>query len=262
MSCSNGGYVLPRYRKRKGVRVGLISLLVSVGILTVIFVGYVKTGGSFNLRELFGQLTHDSQSEDKIDNIYIDPDTIPEYRGEPYTEINGNVPELDPADGKKDFEIYAPLDKLGRCTAVYANVSPSTMPEKERESIGSVKPTGWHLVKYEGIDGNYLYNRCHLIAYQLTGENANERNLITGTRYMNTEGMLPFEIKVSDYVKKTGHHVLYKVVPVFRGNNLLAEGVWMQAMSVEDDEICFNVFCYNIQPGIEIDYANGDSHRE
>lgn len=252
---------MSRYRKRKGVRVGLISLLISIGILTALLVAYAKTGGSFNVRDIFGQLTQESKTGKRIDNIYIDPDTIPEYSGLPYTEINGNLPELDISDVSEDFEIYDPLDDLGRCTAVYANVSPSTMPDKERESIGSVKPTGWHLVKYEGIDGNYLYNRCHLIAYQLTGENANERNLITGTRYLNTEGMLPFEIKVSDYIKKTGHHVLYKVVPVFRGDNLLADGVWMQAMSVEDEEIRFNVFCYNVQPGMWIDHSNGDSKK-
>ena len=135
------------------------------------------------------------------------------------------------------------------------------MPVEPRGSIGMVKPSGWHLVKYEGIDGDYLFNRCHLIGYQLTGENANERNLITGTRYMNTEGMLPFENKVADYVKNTGHHVLYKVIPVFEGNDLVAKGVWMQAMSVEDDNLAFNVFCYNVQPGIEIDYRTGESRK-
>lgn len=250
------------YRKRKGVRVGLVSILISLAVITVILAGYVKGGGAFNIREQFLQLIQGTERENLIDNIYIDPETIPEYSGKAYAEINGNVPELDPADARTEFELYDPLDELGRCRAAYANVSLSTMPDKARESIGSVKPSGWHLVKYEGIDGNYLYNRCHLIAYQLTGENANEKNLITGTRYMNTEGMLPFEIKVADYIKKTGNHVLYKVVPVYRGNNLLADGVWMQALSVEDDEIAFNVFCYNVQPGIGIDYANGDSWRE
>lgn len=251
--------------RRKGInkgRVGLISLLISVGILIVVFVGYYKNGGSFNLHGIVENIQKESETGKLIENIYIDPDSIPEYSGKAYTEINCNEPELDLSDGMTEFEIYDPLDRTGRCRAVYANVSPLTMPMKERESIGSVKPTGWHLVKYEGIDGNYLYNRCHLIAYQLTGENANERNLITGTRYLNTEGMLPFEIKVADYVKKTGNHVLYKVVPVFRGSNMLADGVWMQAMSVEDEGIRFNVFCYNIQPGIGIDYKNGNSWRE
>ena len=240
----------------------LIAVLICLGVLAAVIVGYIRTGGTINIHEMVDHLTEESGSQNRIENIYIDPDTIPEYSGKAYTEINGNVPELDINDGKEEFEIYDPLDGMGRCRAAYANVSPLTMPDKERESIGSVKPTGWHLVKYEGIDGNYLYNRCHLIAYQLTGENANERNLITGTRYMNTEGMLPFEIKVADYVKKTGNHVLYKVVPVFREDDFLAEGVWMQAMSVEDDDIRFNVFCYNVQPGIGIDYANGDSWRE
>ena len=240
----------------------IIAVLICVGVLAAVIVGYIKTGGTIKIHEMVDYLTEENGSQNRIENIYIDPDTIPGYSGKAYAEINGNVPELDINDGKEEFEIYDPLDGMGRCRAVYANVSPLTMPDKERESIGSVKPTGWHLVKYEGIDGNYLYNRCHLIAYQLTGENANERNLITGTRYMNTEGMLPFEIKVADYVKKTGNHVLYKVVPVFRGDDLLAYGVWMQAMSVEDDDIRFNVFCYNVQPGIGIDYANGDSWRE
>ena len=239
-----------------------MSVLIAVGIFAAIFFGHIKAGGTFNIHEMVDHLTEESDSRKRIENIYIDPDSIPEYNGKAYTEINGNVPELEIEDGKEEFEIYDPLDALGRCRAVYANVSPLTMPVKERESIGSVRPTGWHLVKYEGIDGNYLYNRCHLIAYQLTGENANERNLITGTRFLNTEGMLPFEIKVADYVKKTGNHVLYKVVPVFRNDNLLADGVWMQAMSVEDDKIRFNVFCYNVQPGIGIDHANGDSWRE
>ena len=251
-----------RRRKKSKRHVGIISVIISAAVLTILIAAFIRTGGHLQLSEFISTLSDRPASVRKIENTYIDPDTIPAYNGRAYTEINGNVPELERSDGKERFEIYGYLDKRGRCTAVYANVSQDTMPDKERESIGSVKPTGWHLVKYEGIDGNYLYNRCHLIAYQLTGENANEKNLITGTRYMNTEGMLPFEIKVADYIKKTGHHVLYKVVPVFRGNNLLAEGIWMQALSVEDDEISFNVFCYNVQPGIGIDYKNGDSWRK
>ena len=190
----------------------------------------------------------------------IDYSRFPDYNGQAFIYINDNVPELDKADGAKDFQIYMNLDLLGRCTETYANVSHDTMPDEPRGSIGMVKPSGWHLIKYEGIDGNYLYNRCHLIGYQLTGENANERNLITGTRYLNTEVMLPFENKVADYIKNTGHHVLYKVIPIFEGNNLVAKGVWMQAMSVEDNNMSFNVFCYNIQPGIEIDYSTGESN--
>lgn len=191
----------------------------------------------------------------------IDYSRFPDYDGQAFIYINDDVPELDKEDGSKEFQIYMNLDILGRCTETYVNVSPDTMPVEPRGSIGMVKPSGWHLVKYEGIDGDYLFNRCHLIGYQLTGENANERNLITGTRYMNTEGMLPFENKVADYVKNTGHHVLYKVIPVFEGNDLVAKGVWMQAMSVEDDNLAFNVFCYNVQPGIEIDYRTGESRK-
>lgn len=189
----------------------------------------------------------------------IDYSRFPDYYGQDHIEINDNIPELKKEDGTKEFQIYMDLDILGRCTETYANVSKITMPDEPRGSIGMIKPSGWHLVKYEGIDGDYLFNRCHLIGYQLTGENANERNLITGTRYLNTEIMLPFENKVADYIKSTGNHVLYKVIPVFDGNDLVSKGVWMQAMSVEDDGLAFNVFCYNIQPGIKIDYSTGES---
>ena len=192
----------------------------------------------------------------------VDYSIFPDYSNEAYIEINDNIPELDKDDGARDFQIYMDLDLAGRCTETYVNVSKDTMPTEPRGSIGMIKPSGWHLVKYDGIDGNYLYNRCHLIGYQLTGENANENNLITGTRYLNTEGMLPFENAIADYVQKTGHHVLYKVIPEFENDNLVAKGVWMQALSVEDDELSFNVFCYNVQPGIVIDYKTGDSRLE
>ena len=163
------------------------------------------------------------------------------------------------------YEYYSELDSLGRCGACMASVGQDIMPVEERGKIGSVKPTGWHTVKYEGIvDGNYLYNRCHLLGFQLTGENANVKNLITGTRYMNVEGMLPFENMVADYVKETGNHVMYRVTPLFEGDNLVVDGVLMEAKSVEDDgeDILFNVFCYNVQPGISIDYATGTSSLE
>ena len=184
---------------------------------------------------------------------------IPEYTGLPYVQINGNKPYWDTSEITTEvYETYSELDELGRCGVAYANICIDLMPTAEREEIGMIKPTGWHTIKYpEVIEDRYLYNRCHLIAYMLSGENANTRNLITGTRYMNTEGMLPFEIKVCDYVKKTGNHVLYKAVPIFKGDNLLADGVWLQAASVENDEIRFNVFCYNVQPGIKIDYSDG-----
>ena len=190
---------------------------------------------------------------------------VPAYSGTPYTEVNGNQPYFTEADlTTQSFETYSELDSLGRCGVAYANVGQDLMPTEPRGEIGSVKPTGWHLVKYDNVDGKYLYNRCHLIAYMLTAENANPQNLITGTRYLNTQGMLPFETKVSDYVKSTGNHVLYRVTPVFDGDNLLANGVLMEAYSVEDAGagICFCVFAYNVQPGIGIDYANGDNWAE
>ena len=192
----------------------------------------------------------------------ISLDDIPEYSGEPYVEINGNEPDFpDDGSGEESFETYSELDSLGRCGVAYASVGADLMPTGERESISQVKPTGWPTVKYEHVDGKYLYNRCHLIGYQLSGENANERNLITGTRYMNVEGMLPFENMVADYVKEADCHVLYRVTPVFEGDNLLANGVQMEAYSVEDEgeSISFNVFVYNVQPGVSIDYATGDN---
>lgn len=189
--------------------------------------------------------------------------SIPKFSGNPYIILNDNVPDFTDKDKKttEAFEHYSKLDSLGRCGVAYANICEELMPTEERGAIGSVKPTGWHLIKYDIVDGKYLFNRCHLIGFQLAGENANERNLITGTRYMNVDGMLPFENAVADYVGITGNHVLYRVTPVFKGNNLVAEGVQMEAYSVEDKGagVCFNVFAYNNQPGITIDYATGES---
>ena len=189
---------------------------------------------------------------------------VPKYSGEASVTVNNNKPYFTAREKKntKTFESYHKLDKLGRCGVAYANVCPELMPTEERGAIGSVKPSGWHTVKYNGIvDGNYLYNRCHLIAYCLTAENANKKNLITGTRYMNTEGMLPYETKVAQYVEQSGNHVLYRVTPVFEGDNLVAGGVLMEAYSVEDSGkgISFCVYCYNVQPQITIDYKTGDS---
>lgn len=189
---------------------------------------------------------------------------VPKYAGKPTVRVNGNKPYFTEREKKntKAFESYHKLDKLGRCGVAYANVCPELMPTEERGAIGSIKPTGWHTVKYNGVvDGNYLYNRCHLIAYCLTAENANKKNLITGTRYLNNEGMLPYEIKVAQYVENTGNHVLYRVTPIFEGNNLLAGGVLMEAYSVEDKGrgISFCIYAYNVQPGITINYKNGDS---
>ena len=185
------------------------------------------------------------------------------YQGEPYVVINDNNPDFTEADmTTASFESYGELDGLGRCTTAYANIGKDLMPTEKRGSIGEVKPTGWQTAKYDNVDGKYLYNRCHLIGYQLTGENANAKNLITGTRYLNVDGMLPFENMVADYIKETNNHVLYRVTPVFSGDNLVASGVQMEAKSVEDngDGILFNVYCFNAQPGIAIDYATGNSH--
>jgi DNA-entry nuclease len=191
---------------------------------------------------------------------------IPAYTGSPYIELHQNTPLFTEEDAAADsFETYADLDALGRCGTAYACIGTDLMPTGERGAIGQVKPSGWHTVKYNDvIDGNYLYNRCHLIAYELSGENANEKNLITGTRYMNVQGMLPFENQVASYVKKTQNHVLYRVTPIFEGDNLVASGVTMEAYSVEDsgEGICFYVYVYNVQPGIVIDYATGESRRE
>lgn len=192
----------------------------------------------------------------------LQSEDIPSYTGSPYTQINDNVPDFLLDDYMTEaFETYSDLDELGRCGVAYANVCQELMPTQKRGKIGQVKPSGWQTAKYDSVDGKYLYNRCHLIGYQLTGENANEKNLITGTRYLNVDGMLPFENMVADYVKETGNHVLYRVTPIFTGDNLVADGVQMEAESVEDngDGILFNVFCYNVQPGIGIDYATGDN---
>lgn len=187
---------------------------------------------------------------------------VPAYSGEPYTAVNNNEPYFTSDNLTTEaFENYSELDALGRCGVAYANVCLETMPTEKRGNISEVKPTGWHSVKYDNVDGKSLYNRCHLIGYQLTAENANQQNLITGTRYLNVDGMLPFENMVADYVKETDNHVLYRVTPIFTGDNLVADGVLMEGYSVEDegDGICFCVYAYNVQPGITIDYATGDS---
>lgn len=193
----------------------------------------------------------------------VDLASIPSFTNTAYVAINNNVPYFDDTDKKRTdvFEIYSDLDSMGRCGIAYANICKEIMPTEERGKIGSVKPSGWQSVKYDNVDGKYLYNRCHLIGYQLAGENANEKNLITGTRYLNIEGMLPFENMVNDYVDETNNHVLYRVTPIFDGNNLVASGVLMEGYSVEDAGagISFCVYCYNAQAGISIDYATGNS---
>lgn len=188
---------------------------------------------------------------------------IPAYAGNSFVILDDNKPAFSKKDRERTdaFETYSDLDELGRCGVAYANICKELMPTEERGAIGMVKPTGWHTVKYDNVEGKYLYNRCHLIGYQLAGENANEKNLITGTRYLNVTGMLKFEDQVADYVNETNHHVLYRVTPVFEGDNLVASGVEMEAYSVEDkgEGVSFHVFLYNVQPGITIDYATGES---
>ena len=191
----------------------------------------------------------------------IDVSSVPEYSDAAYVEINNKKPYFEVFTNEY-FEKYSELDSLGRCGTVFEMLGPETMPEAEREGIGMIKPSGWHTVKYpELIPDLYLYNRCHLIGYQLCGKNADERNLITGTRYMNVSGMLQFEDKTAEYIRQSGNHVLYRVTPVFDGSNLVASGVLMEALSVEDNGsgLSFCVFCYNIQPGIEINYSDGES---
>lgn len=191
-------------------------------------------------------------------------EAVQSYLGSPYCVLDGNKPDFPDADKTTEaFEYYSDLDSLGRCGVAYANICKELMPTEKRGEIGMIKPTGWRTVRYDDIiQDKYLYNRCHLIGFQLAGENANEKNLVTGTRYMNVDGMLPFENMVADYVQETDHHVLYRVTPVFEGNDLVCRGVEMEAYSVEDhgEGVSFHVFVYNVQPGIEIDYATGDSH--
>ncbi len=187
---------------------------------------------------------------------------IPAYTDSPFVLVNDNVPFFQESEYTTEpFETYSNLDSLGRCGVAYANICQELMPTENRESISEIKPTGWHNNPYDFIDGGYLYNRCHLIAFELAGENANKQNLITGTRYFNVTGMLPFENMVADYVKETNNHVLYRVTPMFDSNNLVANGVLMEAYSVEDngDGIEYCVFCYNVQPGVAIDYATGNN---
>lgn len=190
-------------------------------------------------------------------------DSVPEFDGKTaFVSINENTPFFTEDEiTDKSFESYSELDLLKRCGVATASVGRDLMPTEERGSIGSVKPSGWQSIKYDIVDGKYLYNRCHLIGYQLTAENANEKNLITGTRYLNIEGMLPFENMIADYVKETGNHVMYRVTPIFEGDNLVASGVLLEALSVEDngEGICFCVYAYNAQPGIDIDYETGKS---
>lgn len=239
-------------RRRNKINLKYFQIFIAV-ILSIYIIGYIFIPDKMDYIFLFDINNHITSGSSN---------DIPQYNGQSYIILDSNVPNFDEElINTKSFEQYSELDKLGRCGEAIANIGADLMPTEKRGTIGSVKPSGWHTIKYSGIDGNYLYNRCHLIGYQLTGENANKNNLITCTREMNTGAMLDFENKVAEYVKNTKNHVLYRVTPVFDNNNLLAKGVQMEALSIEDNGagIKFNVFVYNVQSGIEINYLNGDS---
>ncbi len=242
-------------REKKNLTKLLLSL---VTVVCVAIAGYYANDVVDN--------KHVTDTTTTTQTISFNLEDIPEFeKNTPYVTINNNIPNFsDEYFTTNFFETYSELDELGRCGVCFANIGTDIMPTEERGAIGSIKPSGWHTVKYDIVDGKYLYNRCHLIGYQLTGENANEKNLITGTRYMNVEGMLPFENKVADYINETSNHVLYRVTPIFKENNLLANGVQIEAESVEDkgEGVLFNVYVYNNQPGIEINYTTGESMLE
>lgn len=241
-----------RKKKKQSVVVLVLLLLLSGAGYTV----------SSHYEELIGYAEEWTEKDTKKTNTSYSLEEIPPYQGETYVVLDENIPRFTVEEEQFTGEEYHELDDLGRCGPAMALVGIETMPTEERGSIGMIKPSGWHTVKYEIVSGKYLYNRCHLIGYQLTGENANEKNLITCTRSMNTTGMLEWENQVADYVKETENHVLYRVTPIFEGDNLLATGVEIEAKSIEDDGkgVQFHVFVYNVQEGIEIDYQTGDSH--
>ena len=230
----------------------------------VIFIALVIVPSYINQKSYADDSANDkTEIKEEKNEVSYDLANIPDYNGSPYVVINDNNPNFDDSlKTDRSFEKYSELDSLGRCGSAIANIGVDIMPTEERGRIGQIKPSGWHTIRYDDlIEGKYLYNRCHLIGYQLTGENANPKNLITCTSYMNTVGMLEFENKVAEYVKRTNNHVLYRVTPVFEDNNLLAHGVEMEGYSIEDSGkgIKFNVFVYNVQNGIDIDYSNGNS---
>lgn len=215
---------------------------------------------------IFILINYEQEIRQSLNSLITQPsytlETIPAYHGEPYITINNNQPNFTTEELNFTKEQYSKLDLLGRCGSALARIGIDTMPTEKRGSIGQIKPSGWHTVKYDHINGKYLYNRCHLIGYQLSGENANPRNLITCTRFMNTAGMLQFENKVADYVRSTNNHVLYRVTPIFKDNDLVAHGITIEAQSIEDQGkgIQFHVYVYNIQEGVTIDYKDGTSH--
>lgn len=248
-------------RKETGIKKSF-GVIFALSIVFILILSYV--GSTVLLKDNAEPIKNDAGATVKTGDIVSLKD-IPRYSGQPFVMVNNNKPVFSSSEmSNTSYERYAPLDNLGRCRTAIACVGKDIMPKKKRGSISSVKPSGWHISKYDDVDGKYLYNRCHLIGYQLTGENANQRNLITGTRYLNVEGMLPFENMVADYVKETGNHVMYKATPIFEGDDLVAKGVQIEGKSVEDngEAIEFNVFIYNVQPGIHIDYKTGENYAE
>ena len=248
-------------RRTYGFLTGLL-LILSVCLTSCGNQGQTDSGKDSNTQSGTKVAAEDHSAEEKGSDSesYVTVDDVPAYSGEPYVEVNDNQPEFTEEElTTVSYEDYSELDELGRCQSAEACIGQDLMPTETRESISSVKPTGWKNKSYDTVDGGYVYNRCHLIGFQLTGENANEENLITGTRYMNVEGMLPFEDEVAAYIKETDNHVMYRVTPVFEGDDLIASGVQMQAESVEDDGagISFNV--YNVQPYVVIDYRTGEN---
>ena len=231
-------------------------------VLLALLLALCLTFSACNLSGLIPDGTPDGG--DDTPPSYADLAAIPAYSGSPYVILNNNIPTFTEEEiTNLSYEYFSPLDALGRCGYVEASVGVDLMPTEDRESISSVKPSGWINKPYDFVDGGYLYNRAHLLGFQLTGENANKQNLITGTRYMNVTGMLPFENMIADYVRETENHVMYRVTPIYLGDNLVAHGVQLEARSVEDggEDICFNVYVYNVQPRITIDYATGDSRQ-
>ena len=274
-----GGIKLRKHRRRGARRPVLRTASLAAAFLLALFGGYEFKDGLWQRAggTVLSVLTEGNDANEG--NTGSVPDgytvrtrdeivslvTLPTYAGNAYEYIDGGVPLFTEQElTTQSFAYYSELDDLGRCGVCMASIGQDLMPDEERGSISEVKPTGWHSVRYDGVDGGSLYNRCHLIGYQLTGENANPQNLITGTRYLNVDGRLDFENKVANYVSDTGNHVLYRVTPVFEGHNLLASGVLMEAESVEDrgESLRFCVYCFNVQPGISINYADGSSAKE
>lgn len=246
-------------RRYKKLLIPVLCLIVTLCLISLM--GCSQPENNADKNSTFQQV--ETNQNTSKNNASVNLKNIPAFSDKAYIVINNNNPGFTESDySTKSFETYSNLDSLGRCGVAYANIGKDLMPTEKRGDISSVKPSGWHSIKYDNVDGKSLYNRCHLIGYQLTAENANAKNLITGTRYLNVDGMLPFENMVADYIKETGNHVLYRVTPIFEGDNLVASGVQMEAKSVEDKGkgICFNIYAYNNQPGITIDYANGDSY--